>query len=42
MTRWKAIQGGPMDKFFNIVNSEKDPSCSEANAYLAEDRIMSL
>ena len=40
--RWGAIQGGPMDKFFKLVNSDKDPSCSEANEYLAEDRVMCL
>ena len=31
-----------MDKFFKIVNSDTDPSCGEANAYLAEDRVMCL
>lgn len=40
--RWKAIQGGPMDKFFKLVNSSFDPSCPEANEYLAEDRVMCL
>ena len=42
MFRWKAIQGGPMDKFFKLVNSDVDPSCGEANEYLAEDRVMCL
>ena len=40
--RWKAIQGGPMDKFFKLVNSDVDPTCPEANEYLAEDRVMCL
>lgn len=40
--RWKAIQGGPMDKFFKLVNSSVDPNCQEANEYLAEDRVMCL
>lgn len=38
--RWEAIQGGPMDAFFKLVNSDGDPSCPEANEYLAEDRVM--
>ena len=42
MFRWKAIQGGPMDEFFKLVNSSKDPSCPQANEYLAEDRVMCL
>ena len=42
MFRWKAIQGGPMDKFFKLVNSDEDPTCPEANEYLAEDRVMCL
>ena len=40
--RWDAIQGGPLDKFFMLVNSDKDPTCAEANEYLAEDRVMCL
>jgi len=31
-----------MDAFFKLVNSTDDPSCSEANEYLAEDRVMCL
>lgn len=31
-----------MDSFFKLVNSDKDPSCGEANEYLAEDRVMCL
>mmetsp|Transcript_9471 Transcript_9471/g.14524 ORF Transcript_9471/g.14524 Transcript_9471/m.14524 type:complete len:138 (+) Transcript_9471:981-1394(+) len=31
-----------MDKFFKLVNSDKDATCSEANEYLAEDRVMCL
>ena len=31
-----------MDKFFKLVNSDVDPSCPEANEYLAEDRVMCL
>lgn len=42
MFRWEAIQGGPMDKFFKLVNSGADPKCNEANEYLAEDRVMCL
>jgi chitin synthase len=26
--RWAAIQGGPMDEFFKLVNSENDPTCA--------------
>jgi len=40
--RWEAIQGGPLDAFFKIVNKADDPSCTEANEYLAEDRVMCL
>ena len=40
--KWDAIQGGPMDKFFKLVNTDKDASCNEANEYLAEDRVMCL
>lgn len=42
MFRWAAIQGGPMDQFFKLVNSTKEPTCAEANEYLAEDRVMCL
>ena len=42
MFRWEAIQGGPMDKFFKLENSDDKPSCRVANKYLAEDRIMCL
>ena len=42
MFSWKAIQGGPMDSFFKLVNSDVDPTCGEANEYLAEDRVMCL
>lgn len=31
-----------MDAFFKLVNQSKDPSCSEANEYLAEDRVMCM
>ena len=31
-----------MDAFFKLVNSTKEPSCPEANEYLAEDRVMCL
>lgn len=31
-----------MDKFFKLVNSDIDPTCPEANEYLAEDRVMCL
>ena len=31
-----------MDEFFKLVNSDKDPTCPEANEYLAEDRVMCL
>lgn len=31
-----------MDKFFKLVNSGADPTCNEANEYLAEDRVMCL
>lgn len=26
--RWDAIQGGPMDEFFKLVNSDNDPTCA--------------
>ena len=42
MFRWKAIKGTPLDTFFKNVNSTEPPSCSGANEYLAEDRIMCL
>jgi chitin synthase len=42
MFRWKAISGAPMDAFFKLVNSTKEPTCPEANEYLAEDRVMCL
>ena len=42
MFRWKAISGAPMDAFFKLVNSSKEPTCPEANEYLAEDRVMCL
>ena len=28
--------------FFKLVNQDTDPSCAEANEYLAEDRVMCL
>ena len=31
-----------MDAFFKLENSKEEPSCSEANEYLAEDRVMCL
>lgn len=31
-----------MDSFFKLVNSDKEPTCNEANEYLAEDRVMCL
>lgn len=44
--RWKAIKGKPLDAFFKSVTSNKEenkqPSCAEANEYLAEDRVMCL
>ena len=39
---WEAIKGGPMDAFFKLVNRKEPPSCSEANEYLAEDRVMCM
>jgi len=42
MFRWTAISGKPMDTFFKLVNSDIDPTCPEANEYLAEDRVISL
>ena len=40
--RWKAIKGNPLDQFFKSVTRADHPSCSEANEYLAEDRVMCL
>jgi chitin synthase len=31
-----------MDAFFKLVNQTKEPTCAEANEYLAEDRVMCL
>ena len=42
MFRWDAIKGGPLDAFFKNVTRTETPTCSEANEYLAEDRIMCL
>lgn len=39
--RWKAINGGPLESFFKGLDKENH-SCSEANMYLAEDRVMCL
>ena len=39
--RWEAIKGKPLQEFFK--GERKDElSCSEANKYLAEDRVMCL
>mmetsp|Transcript_35383 Transcript_35383/g.34416 ORF Transcript_35383/g.34416 Transcript_35383/m.34416 type:complete len:193 (+) Transcript_35383:803-1381(+) len=40
--RWKAIKGDPLDEFFKNVTRQDMPSCSEANEFLAEDRVMCL
>lgn len=40
--RWKAIKGTPLDTFFKNVTRAAPPSCSQANEYLAEDRVMCL
>jgi len=37
--RWEAIEGDPLNSFFKGMNSESH-SASEANMYLAEDRVM--
>ena len=42
MFNWEAIKGGPMDAFFKLVNRPEPPNCSEANEYLAEDRVMCM
>jgi chitin synthase len=42
MFRWKAIKGGPLDEFFKNINRNDNPSCAEANEFLAEDRVMCL
>ena len=42
MFRWRAIKGGPLNEFFKGVNRQDLPSCSEANEFLAEDRVMCL
>jgi len=42
MFRWKAIKGEPLEEFFKNVTREDLPSCSEANEFLAEDRVMCL
>ena len=40
--RWQAIKGEPLEMFFKNVTRTELPTCSEANEYLAEDRIMCL
>ena len=40
--RWDAIKGDPLDAFFKNVTRTEEPTCAEANEYLAEDRIMCL
>ena len=40
--RWKAIKGEPLEEFFKNVNRKDLPTCSEANEFLAEDRVMCL
>src|ERR1035437_1645494 len=40
--RWKAIKGEPLDEFFKNVTRTDNPSCAEANEFLAEDRVMCL
>jgi chitin synthase len=42
MFRWKAIKGDPLDEFFKNINRSGNPSCAEANEFLAEDRVMCL
>lgn len=42
MFRWKAIKGGPLDEFFKNINRNDNPTCGEANEFLAEDRVMCL
>jgi cellulose synthase/poly-beta-1,6-N-acetylglucosamine synthase-like glycosyltransferase len=39
--RWEAIKGDPLKSFFNGLNKESH-TATEANMYLAEDRIMCL
>jgi len=40
--RWNAIRGQPLDVFFKNVRRSDIPTCSQANQYLAEDRVMCL
>ena len=44
--RWEAIRGEPLDKFLKGLSTDqaemKIPSCSQANMYLAVDRIFCL
>jgi len=40
--RWQAIKGDPLEAFFKNETRKDIPTCSEANEYLAEDRIMCL
>lgn len=40
--RWQAIKGAPLEEFFKRETRSDVPACSEANEYLAEDRIMCL
>jgi chitin synthase len=39
--RWEAIEGDPLNSFFKGMNSDSH-TASEANMYLAEDRVMCL
>lgn len=41
MFRWAAIQGRPLEEFFKGLRMN-ELSCSEANKFLAEDRVMCL
>lgn len=40
--RWEAIRGTPLELFFKNVTRTTEPTCQEANEYLAEDRVMNL
>lgn len=42
MFRWEAIKGEPLDEFFKNITRTDNPTCGEANEYLAEDRVMCL
>jgi chitin synthase len=40
--KWEALQGEPLDEYFEMFRKPDEMSCFKANVYLAEDRILCL